>query len=97
VAISRTPSPALESAHGQHSGLGPSVSARVVVWPGLMLWAIIVFFIAGTHDAPTANNVTPVDLPRKLMGYFAFLLLLLIIVPVPHALYESIGVHGPYL
>jgi hypothetical protein len=36
-------------------------------------------------------------LPRKILGYFAFLLLLLIIVPVPRALYESIGVHGPYL
>jgi membrane-associated protease RseP (regulator of RpoE activity) len=67
------------------------------VWPGLMFWAIIVFFIAGTHDAPAANDVTPVDLPRKILGYFAFLLLLLIIVPVPRALYESIGVHGPYL
>jgi Zn-dependent protease len=67
------------------------------VWPGLMFWALIVFFIAGTHDAPAANDVTPVGLPRKAVGYFAFLLLLLIIVPVPHSLYETIGVHTPYL
>jgi membrane-associated protease RseP (regulator of RpoE activity) len=67
------------------------------VWPGLLLWAFIVFFIAGTHDAPAANDVTPVDLGRRLLGYFAFVLLLLIIVPVPHLLHESIGVHGPYL
>ena len=67
------------------------------VWPGLMFWALIVFFIAGTHDAPAANDVTPVGFPRKALGYFTFLLLLLIIVPVPHSLYEAIGVHSPYL
>jgi membrane-associated protease RseP (regulator of RpoE activity) len=67
------------------------------VWPGLMLWAFIVFFIAGTHDAPAANDVTPLGLPRKALGYFTFLILLLIIVPVPHALYEAIGIHSPYL
>ena len=67
------------------------------VWPGLMFWAFIVFFIAGTRDAPAANDVTPVGLPRKVLGYFTFLLLLLIIVPVPHSLYETIGLHCPYL
>ena len=67
------------------------------VWPGLMFWAFIVFFIAGTHDAPAANDVTPVGLPRKAVGYFTLLLLLLIIVPVPHSLYETIGLHCPYL
>ena len=67
------------------------------VWPGLMFWAFIVFFIAGTRDAPAANDVTPVGLPRRALGYFTFLLLLLIIVPVPHALYEAISVHCPYL
>lgn len=67
------------------------------VWPGLMFWAFIVFFIAGTHDAPAANDVSAVDFPRRALGCFAFLLLLLIIVPVPHSLYEEIGVHCPYL
>ena len=67
------------------------------VWPGLMLWALLVFFIAGTQDPPAANDLTPVGPLRKALGYFTFLLLLLIIVPVPHALYEAIGVHCPYL
>jgi membrane-associated protease RseP (regulator of RpoE activity) len=67
------------------------------VWPGLMFWAFIVFFIAGTHDAPAANDITTVDFPRMALGCFAFLLLLLIIVPVPHSLYEAIGVHSGYL
>ena len=67
------------------------------VWPGLMFWAFIVFFIAGTHDTPAANDVTPVGPPRRALGYLAFLLLLLIIVPVPHSLVEVIGLHSPYL
>jgi len=67
------------------------------VWPGLMMWAFIVFFIAGTRDTPAANDVTPVAGPRKLLGYFTFLLLALILLPVPHALYQAIGIHCPYL
>ncbi len=67
------------------------------VWPGLMFWAFVVFFIAGTRDAPAANDVTSLSLPRKLLGYAAFLLLLLIIVPVPHAAYEAMHYHSPYL
>ena len=63
----------------------------------LMLWAFVVFFIAGTQDAPAANDLTPVGPLRRALGYFTFLVLLLIIVPVPHALYEAIGLHCPYL
>jgi membrane-associated protease RseP (regulator of RpoE activity) len=67
------------------------------VWPALMFWAIIVFFMAGTHDAPAADDLTPVEWSRRALGYFAFLLLLLIIVPVPHSLHDVIGLHSPYL
>jgi membrane-associated protease RseP (regulator of RpoE activity) len=67
------------------------------VWPGLMFWAFIVFFIAGTRDAPAENDLSPVGGGRQALGYLTFLLLLLIIVPVPHSLYEAIGLHGPYL
>ena len=89
---------------GSHNARSLSVVALVLlfllalfVWPGLMFWAFIVFFIAGTQDTPAANDVTPVDLSRKALGYFAFLLLLLIIVPVPPAVYQAIGLHCPYL
>jgi membrane-associated protease RseP (regulator of RpoE activity) len=67
------------------------------VWPGLMFWAFIVFFIAGTRDTPAANDVTPLGLPRKALCYFTFVLLLLIIVPVPHNFYQTIGLHSPYM
>jgi membrane-associated protease RseP (regulator of RpoE activity) len=67
------------------------------VWQGLMFWAFVVFFIAGTRDAPAANDLTPVGWPRRALGYFTFLVLLLIIVPVPHSLHEVVGLHGPYI
>ena len=48
-----------------------------------MMWAFIVFFIAGTRDAPPANDLTPLDVSRQAIGYFAFALLAMILVPVP--------------
>ena len=67
------------------------------VWPGLMMWAWIVWFIAGTRDVPPLNDVTPLNPARRALGWFAFLLLAAIMIPVPHALYPSFGIHCPYL
>jgi Zn-dependent protease len=67
------------------------------VWPGLMMWAFIVFFIAGTRDTPATNDLTPLDPSRQALGYFAFVLLALILVPVPHSLYGTFGIHCPYV
>ena len=67
------------------------------VWPGLMMWAVIVWFIAGTRDAPALNDLTPLNPGRRALGWFAFLLLAAIMIPVPHALYPSFGIHCPYL
>jgi Zn-dependent protease len=67
------------------------------VWPGLIMWAFIVFFVAGTRDTPAANDLTPLDPSRQALGYFAFVLLALILVPVPHSLYGNFGIHCPYV
>ena len=67
------------------------------VRPDLLSWALIVFFVAGTNDAPTLNDVTPVNLTRRALGYGSFLLLLLIVLPVPHALWQASAVHSYYL
>jgi membrane-associated protease RseP (regulator of RpoE activity) len=110
TALNLLPIGQLDGGHISHALFGPrkahgvsmvALAALVLlalfVWPGLMFWALIVFFIAGTHDAPTANDVTPVNLGRQVLGGFAFLLLFLIVVPVPRALYETMGIHSPYL
>lgn len=67
------------------------------VWPGLMMWAWIVWFIAGTRDVPPLNDITPVNPTRRALAWFAFLLLAAIMIPVPHALYPTFGIHCPYL
>lgn len=50
------------------------------VWPGLLMWALIVFLIAG-RGAPPLNDITPISRGRMWLGALAFVLLLAIIVP----------------
>ena len=66
------------------------------VWPGLMMWALIVFFIAG-RGAPPLNDVTPLDASRMVVGYFAMLILILILAPMPHSLWDIANDVCPYL
>lgn len=66
------------------------------VWPGLLMWAIIVFFIAG-GGAPPLNDLTPLSPSRRRLGYAAFAILALIITPLPHTLWSAAGIHCPYM
>jgi Zn-dependent protease len=67
------------------------------VWPGLMMWAIIVFLIAG-RGAPPLNDLTPLDPGRQLVGYLTLFILVLILAPVPHSLWHDLANGAcPYL
>jgi len=66
------------------------------VWPGLLTWAIIVFFIAG-RGAPPLEDLTPLPAARRWLGYAAFAILALILTPLPHKLWEAVGIHCPYM
>jgi membrane-associated protease RseP (regulator of RpoE activity) len=66
------------------------------VWPGLLTWALIVFFIAG-RDAPPLDDVTPLSPSRRFLGYVAFAILVLILAPLPHTLWDAVGIHCPYM
>ena len=68
----------------------------VFVWPGLMMWALIVFFIAG-RGTPPLNDVTPLSNGRRWVGYATFAILAAIVIPLPHALWSAAGFHCPYL
>jgi len=68
----------------------------VFVWPGLMMWAIIVFFIAG-RTLPPLNDLTPLTTGRRWLGYVTFIILGLILAPLPHSLWPAAGIHCPYL
>jgi membrane-associated protease RseP (regulator of RpoE activity) len=66
------------------------------VWPGLLFWAIIVFFIAG-RGTPPLNDVSPISNARMAIGYFSFLILAMILLPLPRGLWEEFGIRCPYL
>jgi len=66
------------------------------VWPGLLMWAIIVFFIAG-RGAPPLDDLTPLTPSRHCLGCAAFAILVLILTPLPHALWRAAGIHCPYM
>ena len=72
------------------------VLLAIFVWPGLMMWAIIVFFIAGT-TVPPLNDLTPLPSNRRWLGYATFVILGLILAPLPHSLWTAAGLHCPYL
>jgi membrane-associated protease RseP (regulator of RpoE activity) len=78
-------------------GLMTLFALALFVWPGLMMWALVVWFIAGDRDAPPLNDVTPLDRGRRALGWAVFVILAAILIPVPHALYPTLGIHCPYL
>jgi len=67
------------------------------VWSSLLIWAIIVYFLAGVKSAPPRNDVSRLDPYRVAIGAFAFVLLFLIAMPVPHALLQGLGINCPYV
>lgn len=73
------------------------VMLGLFVWSGLLVWAFIAFFIAGSKGLPPLNDVSRLGATRTAIGGLAFVLLFLILIPVPHAFYKSLGVHCPYL
>lgn len=68
----------------------------IFVWPALLMWAIIVFFIAGRGSSPL-EDVTAIPQGRRRLGYFTFAILIGILLPLPHALWQAAGIHCPYL
>ena len=44
------------------------------VWPGLMMWALVVWFIPGDRDAPPLNDVTPLNTGRRVLGWLVFVM-----------------------
>jgi membrane-associated protease RseP (regulator of RpoE activity) len=77
--------------------LGGMVVLGLFVWPGLITWALIIYFIAGRPGLPPLDDVTVLDGKRRAVGWFAYGLLALILLPLPHALSSTFGLHCPYL
>ena len=69
----------------------------IFVWSGLLFWAFIVWFIAGRKGLPPLNDITPLGAGRLALGWFALAILAAILIPVPHELFQSLGIRCPYL
>ena len=78
------------------AALGALFFLGLFVWPGLLTWAILVFFLAG-RSAPPLNEFTPLTRRQQILGWAAFAILLLILVPLPHSLWSEMGIRCPYV
>jgi membrane-associated protease RseP (regulator of RpoE activity) len=62
--------------------------------PQFLLWALIVFFIA-RRVAPPVNDVTPIGGWRIWLGALAFIILVLILTPMPETLWNAMNPTKP--
>jgi membrane-associated protease RseP (regulator of RpoE activity) len=60
--------------------------------PQYLFWALIVFFIA-RRVAPPMNDLTPIGPARMWLGALAFLILVLILCPMPESLWNAMNPH----
>ncbi len=48
-----------------------------------VVWAALLFFMIGFHHSPPIDDLTPLSPGRRVVGYLSFVLLVLLIPPVP--------------
>jgi len=110
TALNLLPVGQLDGGHMAHALLGRARAAQLgrfsllamvalgfLVWPGLLFWALLVYFIAGRPGFPPQDDVTRLDGGRRRIGWISYGLLALILLPLPHVFSRLIGLHCPYL
>jgi membrane-associated protease RseP (regulator of RpoE activity) len=71
------------------------VGLGLLVWPGLLTWALIVSLLAGFSHMPALDDVTPPDAKRFALGTMALAIPIVIMMPIPGAL-DSPTLDSPY-
>ena len=69
----------------------------IFYWSGWLTWAILIFFLGGVKHDPALNELAAPGWQRRAIGAFAFVLLFLIMAPVPHRFMTALGIICPYL
>lgn len=69
----------------------------IFYWSGWLTWAVLIFFLGGVKHEPALNEVPAPGWKRRAIGALAFLLLFLIMAPVPHRFMSAVGIVCPYL
>jgi membrane-associated protease RseP (regulator of RpoE activity) len=57
------------------------------VWSGWWLWAVLIFFF-GRRYAEPLDQITPIDLKRKVLGIIALVIFLFLFIPVPLVIFQ---------
>lgn len=68
----------------------------IFYWSGWLTWAILVFFLGGVKHEPALNELPAPGWRRRAVGVLAFVLLFLIMAPVPHRFMSALGIIRPY-
>jgi membrane-associated protease RseP (regulator of RpoE activity) len=55
-------------------------------WQGWLVWCILLLFVMGVKHPPTMDDVYPLDIQRKIIGWVALGLFLLTFTPAPFAI-----------
>lgn len=69
----------------------------VFYWSGWLTWALLIFFLGGAKHDPALNELPEPGSGRRALGALAFVLLFLIMAPVPHRFMSALGILCPYL
>jgi len=73
------------------------IALGIFVWSGWLTWAFLIFFLGGFKHQPALNELPSPGPVRRAVGAFSFLLLFLILAPVPHRFMAALGVSCPYV
>jgi len=94
TAINLIPAGQLDGGHILYALLGKEKAKRIFpfilialvimgfFWSGWWLWAFLIFFI-GRRYAEPMDQITPIDLKRKILGILALIVFVLLFSPVP--------------
>jgi membrane-associated protease RseP (regulator of RpoE activity) len=69
----------------------------IFYWSGWLTWAILIFFLGGVKHEPALNELPVPGWQRRAIGALAFVLLFLIMAPVPHRFMTALGILCPYV
>ncbi len=92
--INLIPAGQLDGGHIFYTLMGKQASDRVFpfivglmavmgfFWNGWWLWAALIFFLGRRHAEPL-DQITELDGKRKILGFFALVVFILVFIPVP--------------
>jgi len=67
------------------------------VYPGLLFFAFVIFFLAGTGRFPARDDLSSIGPARQAIGWASLVFLFLALAPLPRAWFGVLGFDNPYV